>query len=324
MGFWQDRLDVIYQNYLHPIDTQVNTTVSTNSFGQGYELANTMNLIPSRPGRFLSGADQRGRADRKIIRYELPRVLTIDCLGLVNVHSNQTLPGNVGEIDTERVPIVELFHGQGTSPYGQDGAGTGSPGTAIGSTFSMTATEVAKYGSNLFYRFSPVNAQYLTLRFSVAGANISSLSVGNVLIGRYFSFPVGGMSDDGWMLLAPSRKRVENTAVRTGRAFGAVQIETRYPAVRSWDIPTVWSSEDDRENFESYWSNRQPPRMDGVQNQHLKKRLDLPTVIMPPWQWAGTSSSYGYPIFGTLGTDFVAEYDGLGNAITNVTVSEIP
>ena len=102
-----------------------------------------------------------------------------------------------------------------------------------------------------------------------------------------------------------------------------MQIETRYPSLRSWVIPTVWKSEDQRENFERYWANREQPRFDGIQNQHLKKRLDLPTVIVPPWQWASSVSSYGYPVFGTLGPDLDVQYDEMGNSVTSIRLSEI-
>jgi len=318
MGTWQDELQVIYQNYLHPLDSSVVTAVSSPNFGQGYELENTMNLIPSRPGRFATAADPRGGPTTKIVRYQFPRTLTVDCMGIVNAHSNSSKPGSTGAIDTEREVMVELFHGSGSANYGQ---GSGSPGTAIGSVHTMTESDVAKYGANLFFRFSPVNASLMTVRFSIVGANIGSLSIGNILLGRYFSFPVD-MSTDGWMLLAPTRKQIQNSTVRSGRAFGAVQIETRYPSVRSWVIPTVWKSEDQRENFERYWANREQPRFDGVQNQHLRKRLDLPTVIVPPWQWASSISSYGYPVFGTLGPDLDVQYDEMGNSVTSIRLSE--
>jgi len=319
MGAWQDAMQVVYQNYLHPIETQVDTGVSSPNFGVGYELENTMNLIPSRPGRFAQAADPRGGPTTKIIRYNLPRSLTIDCLAIVNVHSFLLKPGVTGAIDTERETTVELFHGAGSANYGQ---GSGSPGTAIGSTFTMSESDVAKYGANLFFRFNSVNASLVTVRFSCAGANIASTSIGNILIGRYFSFPVD-LSTDGWMLLAPTRKKIQNSTVRAGRSFGAVQIETRYPTLRSWSIPTVWRSESLREDFERYWGNREQPRFDGVQNQHMRKRLDLPTAIVPPWQWAGNPSSYGYPVFGTLGPDLDVQYDELGNSVTNIPLSEI-
>src|SRR5262245_47531723 len=187
MGAWQDSMVAIYQNYMHQPEVQPDIVVSSPVFGVGWEHENAMNLIPSRPMRFSTTKDSRFGASTgptKIVRFTFPRTLQFDCVALVNVHSNvlESLSGS-NTLDIEKEIKFELFHGSGSANYGQ---GSGSPGTAIGSAFTMSRTDLSRWGSSLFYRFSPVNASILTFRFSNYDNTDAStgFSVGNILAGR--------------------------------------------------------------------------------------------------------------------------------------------
>jgi len=325
---WQDSMVAIYQNFMHAPDVTVvgsDGSVSSPPFGVGYELENALNLIPSRPMRFATAKDPRFGAaagPTKIVRFSFPRTLTFDCVALINVHSNATTPSGANDIDTEKLVKFELFHGLGSANYGQ---GTGSPGTAIGSAFTMNATDIARYGANLFFKFNAQVASILTFRFSnMDNTDLNTgFSIGNILAGRAYDFPAEA-GTEGWPMITPARKMGRRITGRSGRTFGAVQIETRYPTVRTWMINTLWRQESLREDFERYWSNRDMPRMDGTQNQYLKKRLDLPTALVHPQQWAGSSSPYASPVFGMFGDEMETTYDSMANAIlTSVEFQEI-
>jgi len=322
---WQDKCVLMMQNHLHRPDAAVDGTVSSPIFGNGYELENTMNLIPSRPGRFATAADARyssggGAGSAKVIRYTLPRSLSCNAVALINVKSNVLDTIASGEYGYQKTVALELFYGT-----------SGTYGTQIGTVVTMSADSNRRWGNNIFYWFTNQSSNVFTLRLShYDNSQVNAMEVGNVLLGRIMGLPGSGTvgsytSGPGWFSMVPAARRITSSMMLAGRAYGSTQMESRMKPLRRFEVACKFNDEAYRENFEWLIGDRDGYRMDGLQNQLVRQRLDMPTIIVPPWQWTGTGTNYAHPVFGMIDMQRGVEtaHDTMGRSIVRFEFQEL-
>ena len=303
---WQDKMLAIKGNFLQPDATGVNdaTVDATSSafLNDASRWENTMNYYASRPLRF-SGISQSS----KFVRFVFPATRLCDCAAVINVHTNQI------NAQTNRPPVEARYQVRINA-----GPITDPTLVMVQDWVSLDLTNAELWGHNMFFHFAASTAQQTWTFFFRAASelevplNITSLSVGNILLGQLYQFP-------GNPLIEHPR-HITAVATVIGRPFGSAQFWQREEAVERLSLDNFHADEISRVGLTRLIGGRGRRRFTG--SEFARFRLDIPSALITPDMWESGSSTYGGCVFGR----FTGVESGMrvgGQALTSAQFEEV-
>ena len=105
MAYQNPGLIAVKQNFLIYPDTTIGAG-SSGAYGAGFELENTMNLMPGKTGRF-SGADHATEKVIEFLHARGTRIRQSDCVAIVNPHSRKYI--EAGQVPYEERLKFQLW-----------------------------------------------------------------------------------------------------------------------------------------------------------------------------------------------------------------------
>jgi hypothetical protein len=265
---------------------------ATSNCQVGYEPENVLALNPSRPLKFTTST-----STEKQFVFIFSTSYAIDCVAVIEPHSNFPLAG-LGDIQTEDRMNFRLER---------------ASGTVVFDWTELSDLQTDNWGTNFFRSFNSTTDQRWILKVRREGGSLGDASIGAILLGRKLTFPSNPLITYNRSVLASS--------VFSGRPQGPATVYMRDNAARTVNIRVRCNNEDERIAIERLMAGR--GRRRATNNEAVRKRLDLPTVLVSPDMWVDTTNTYGSCIFGRFTGGMTSQSYVGGAAMVDLVFQEM-